>query len=70
MPYAQIVTEFELTKAGLEAEIMWILTWWIINIGHPQVVHVEYYATQAACEIAGGAIPAHNDAVRWHCEKE
>jgi hypothetical protein len=49
---------------------MWILTWWIISIGHPQVVHVEYYATQAACEIAGGAIPAHNDAVRWHCEKE
>ena len=47
-----------------------VLVWWIIVPWHSQVVHREVYATQAECESAGGAIPAHNNAVRWHCSQE
>jgi hypothetical protein len=53
-----------------ELKMKWILVWWMINPGHAQLVHREVYPTQAACEIAGGAIPAHNNAVRWHCSME
>jgi len=49
---------------------MWILIWWFINPGHEQVLHREVYPTQATCEIAGGRLPAHNAAVRWHCSQE
>jgi hypothetical protein len=54
----------------MEALMKWILVWWFINPGHTQEIHREVYPTQAACEIAGGAIPAHNNAVRWHCSME
>jgi hypothetical protein len=49
----------------------WILVWWIINPGQPQAVHIERgFSTEAACDIAGGRVPAHNAAVRWHCSQE
>lgn len=48
----------------------WILIWWVINPGHPQALHREVYSTRAECEIAGGRVPAHNNAVRWRCSQE
>jgi hypothetical protein len=47
-----------------------ILIWWVIHPHHMQVIHREVYPTQAACEIAGGSVPAHNAAVRWRCSRE
>jgi hypothetical protein len=49
----------------------WILVWWIISPGHPQVLHIERgFESEKACETYAGAIPVHNTAVRWHCSME
>jgi hypothetical protein len=48
----------------------WILVWWVINPGHPQVLHIERgFPTREACVSYYHALPIHLPA-RWRCSEE
>lgn len=50
----------------------WILVWWIINPGHPQVLHLEReFPSESVCLDYGEKLQAPiNKMIRWHCSLE